>query len=722
MSLSRKILLGLGLGIATGLVLGDRARFFQAPADGFVRLLQMTVLPYVTVSLIAGIGGLDGATARRLFLRVGALTLLIWMLALAVVFLMPLSFPTLESASFFSTTMIEERPPTDFLSLYIPSNPFYSLANSIVPAVVLFSALVGIALMGVPGKERMIEWLHVVERTLARANSMVVLLTPLGVFAIAAHTTGTLDFEQMARLRVFLICYGAMSLLLSLWVFPGLIACLTPIRARRVLVATYDVLITAFMTANLFVVLPTLIERAKLLLNEAGEDTPEDASPPEIIVPAFYNFPHAAKMLSFGFVLFAAWYSETPLPVTEYPGLTAAGVLTFFGSMNVAIPFLLDLAHVPADTFQLFIATGVVNSRFGTLAAAMNMVVLGVVGTYAMSGRLRLSGLRILRFAATTAGLTAGTIALLAFTLRALGGGNYGGAQLAGELSLLRPALPGSVVLKELPLEPPARPRASASILETARANGRLRVGFIPEQRPYTHVNLKGDLVGFDVEMAYELARELGVSVEFAPVERDRLEEVLEAGRVDLVMSGVLLTTLRASRVEFSAPYLDETLAFVVPDHRRAEFSNAAWVRAQKGLRVGLPDLPNVRQLMEREFKDLTLVPFPLADGEAYFKGRGPQVDAVALTAERGSFLTLLYPAWSVAVPHPLEIRLPLAYPVARHDVEMARFLGLWIDLKRRDGTIQALYDHWILGKDAKIREPRGSILGDLLGSGASAP
>ena len=90
-------------------------------------------------------------------------------------------------------------------------------------------------------------------------------------------------------------------------------------------------------------------------------------------------------------------------------------------------------------------------------------------------------------------------------------------------------------------------------------------------------------------------------------------------------------------------------------------------------------------------------------------------MDAVCLTAERGSFLTLLHPAFSVAVPHPLEIRLPLAYPVARHDVEMARFLGTWIDLKSKDGTIQALYDHWILGRDAKAKAPRWSILRDVL-------
>ncbi len=715
MSASRKILVGLVLGLATGLFLGDRAAPFHLLADGFIRLLQMTVLPYVTVSLVASIGSLDAATARRLFLRVGALTLVLWALALGAVFLMPLAFPALESASFFSTTLVEERAPIDFLSLYIPSNPFHSLANSVVPAVVLFSAVLGIALMGVSGKERLIEWLLVAERALARANRLVVRLTPLGLFAIAAHAAGTLDLDQVARLRVFQVSYAALALLLSLWVFPGLVACLTPIPARRVLQETRDVLITAFMTAELFVVLPSLIEKAKQLLADHGRPEPEEGSAPDVIVPAFYNFPHAAKMLSLSFVLFAAWYSETALGPAEYPRLAAAGLVSLFGSINVAMPFLLDFARVPADTFQLFVATGVVNSRFGTLAAAMHMVVLALVGTYLMSGRVRLSGPRLLRYALVTAGLTAATLGGLALGLRALGGGTYEGARLATEMGLLRPASEGATVLAELPADPPPRPREGASILETVRARGRIRVGFIPNQRPYTHFNARGELVGFDVEMAHALARELGVAIEFAPVPRDQIEDVLAPGRVDVVMAGVLLTTRRASRIEFSPPYLDETLAFLVQDHRRAEFSDAGRIRAQAGLRVGVPDLPYLRLLMEREFPNVEVVPVPLGDPADFMASQGGSLDAICLTAERGSFLTLLYPAYSVAVPHPLDIRLPLAYPVARRDLEMARFLGLWIDLKRKDGTIQALYDHWILGRDAKAKTPRWSILRDVL-------
>ena len=310
-----------------------------------------------------------------------------------------------------------------------------------------------------------------------------------------------------------------------------------------------------------------------------------------MIVPAFYNFPHAAKMLSLSFVLFAAWYSETALGVAEYPRLAAAGIVSLFGSINVSLPFLLDFARVPADTFQLFVATGVLNSRFGTLAAAMHMVVLALAGTYALTGRLRLSGKGLLRYVLVTAGLTAATLAGVGLTLRALGGSTYEGARLASELGLLRPPSDGTTVLAELAAEVFTPPAEGGRLdLESVRARGRVRVGFIRGQAPYSHFNARGELVGFDVEMAHALARELGVAVEFAPVPRADLVDVLEKGRVDVVMAGVLLTTQRASRVEFSTPYLDEVLAFVVPDHRRAEFSDAARVRATPGLRIGVPD------------------------------------------------------------------------------------------------------------------------------------
>jgi Na+/H+-dicarboxylate symporter/ABC-type amino acid transport substrate-binding protein len=705
------------LGIATGLFLGELAGVFKVVADAYVRLLQMTVLPYLIVSVIAGFGTLDTAKAGRLFLRVGLLTIVLWGLALGLVFLLPLAFPTVETASFFSTSLVEETPPLDFISLYIPTNAFQSLANNVVPAVVLFSGFLGIALIGIEKKEPLLSGLQVLEKVLGRANRFAVRLTPIGLFAIAANTVGTLDTAQVGRLRVFLIGYAAMSLLLVFWILPGLVACLTPIPARRVLQSTRDALITAFMTGELFVVLAVLVDRSKELLEEHGLTEPEEGAPADIIVPAFYNFPHVAKLLSLSFVLFAAWYSDTVVSWATRLQLVPAGIASLFGSMNTAIPFLLDLSRVPSDTFQLFLATGVVNSRFGTLAAAMHMVVLALVGTYAMTGKLRFSAPRILRYCVITVVATAVTLGAIAVLLRVTGRVTSDTGHVAMGMQFLHQPVQKSTVLSELPKAPNAPRQEGVRMLKAIRERGHLRVGFIAGAMPYSFVNNTGELVGFDIEMAHHLAEEMGVDLEFVPVSQENLSESLDTDLCDVIMAGVALTTERAERMDFSPSYTDETLAFIVPDYRRADFSSADWIRETKGLRVAVPNLPYALHLVHREFPGVTTVEVPLnrASLDDYFAGRGEHVDAMVLTAERGSFMTLLHPAFSVAVPHPVVIKIPLAYPVAGDDEEFAEFMGLWIDLKKKDGTIQSLYDHWILGKDAGPVKKRWSVIRNVL-------
>jgi hypothetical protein len=97
------------------------------------------------------------------------------------------------------------------------------------------------------------------------------------------------------------------------------------------------------------------------------------------------------------------------------------------------------------------------------------------------------------------------------------------------------------------------------------------------------------------------------------------------------------------------------------------------------------------------------------------FGPAGRPLDALMLTAERGSAWTLLHPERAVVVPRPGLVKVPLAYPIGRGDAGFAAFVDTWIDLKRKDGTIQALYDYWILGRSAAPPEPRWSIIRNVL-------
>ncbi len=712
MTFSRKILVGLASGVLVGLFLGERAGLFRIAADGFVKLLQMTVLPYVTVSIISSLGRLSYEQARALGVRAGAVLVGLWLVALAFAFVFPLAFPPIESASFFSTTLVEKRPPFDFVSLFIPSNPFHSLANNVVPAVVLFSILIGVALIGIERKNVLLDVLAVANQAISKASRLVVKLTPYGIFAIAANAAGTLDLDQIGRIQVYLVTYVAVALLVSLWVLPGLVAAVTPFRYSQVLGPTRDALITAFIAGDLFIVLPILTEACKDLVSQLEREPSHAGSLPEVLVPASFNFPHTGKLLSISFVLFAGWFADAAVRVTEYPRLALTGLLTFFGSLNAAIPFLLDLFRIPADTFQLFLATGVINSRFGTLVAAVHTVAIGLIGSAAILGAVRVRTGRVLRYAAITVVLTLATLGGLRVAFGALLAKGFEGAGIVYGMRPLRPA-------SEAPLIDAAAVADSAAdagrpVLAAIQGRGRLRVGVFTDRMPYTFLNRAGRLTGLDVEMAHELAHDLGVALDFVRVEdRADLPSMLETGALDVAMAGIPATPERASQMLLSEPYLDETLAFVVRDNLRDDFSSWASIRELGAMGVAAPNVPYYLTAIREHAPSLRLEVKDVQEIERGFQ-RGT-LDAVVLAAESGSVRTLLYPQYSVVVPDTDIVKVPLAYPLARRDLAFASFINTWIELKRRDGTIDALHRHWVLGRDAVVKRPRWSVIRDVL-------
>jgi Na+/H+-dicarboxylate symporter len=230
LGLSTQIIIGLALGILVGLFFGEPAAALQPLADVYIRLMQMTVLPYLVLTLVIGLGRMEAAEAKRLAARGSLLLVLFWAVALAVVGLTPLAFPVLESASFFSTSLLEPHQPLALQEIYIPSNPFNAMANAVVPAVVLFSCALGVALIGIENKGTLLANLRILEQAVVRVTRFVISLTPLGVFAIAAVAAGTLDLATLARLEVYLVSFAIAALLLTFVVLPLTVAALTPFK------------------------------------------------------------------------------------------------------------------------------------------------------------------------------------------------------------------------------------------------------------------------------------------------------------------------------------------------------------------------------------------------------------------------------------------------------------------------------------------------------------
>jgi len=709
MSLSSQVLVGFVLGVATGIFFGELASSLNVFGQAFIGLLQMTVLPYVVVSLILGLGRLSAKEAGRLALNGGLVLALISVIGLLLVAAFPLAFPAWESATFFSTTLVEEQKPFDLLGLYIPTNPFHSLANSIVPAVVLFCIAFGVALMSVKDKERILDDLTTLADALMRVAQFVARLAPYGVFAIVASAAGTYDVSDLNRIQVYLLTHAAISVLATFLILPGLVVSLTSIGYRDLVRSVWAALITAFATGNLLIVLPMLADESKRLLTGIQVEGKEAETAVDVLVPASFNFPSLGKLLSLAFVLFGGWFIGSTVSVARYFEFLITGFFTFFGSSVAAIPFLLGRLQLPTDLLELFVTIDVIASRFGTMLGAMSVLVLALLGGCAMGGALVFRFGRLLRFAVLSAAAVLVTLIGIRVFFTYVVHQNYEGYRNFVEMDLSTE--PAPVEVYETP--PAGDPDPTLPTLERIRQRGALRVGYSSDSLPFAFVNASNRVVGLDIELAHILAKQLGVSLELVPIDVSPAPQYLREGICDIVVGGQPMRPELFQYVSFSTPYMDETIAFVVRDHRRDDFSSRDAVQNLKKPRIGAMDVPYYVDLVRDYIPQAEIV--LLSSPREFFRDESDNLDALLLTAEAGSAWSLVYPSFSVVVPQPDIVAVPLVYLVKEGDRGMVEYLNMFIELKKKDGTIQKLYEHWMLGKQAGRKGPRWSVIRDVL-------
>ncbi len=702
-SLSTQILVGLTLGVFVGLFFGDKASVLAIIGRAYIGLIQMSILPYMVVSLMLGIGSLSYEKAGKLAITGGIVLAASWFIAFTIVFLMPFAFPSMEAGSFYSSSLIEVAK-VDFIDLYIPINPFSSLARTVVPATAVFSVAFGIALIGVENKQSLLDILAATSKTLTRIAMMVVKLTPIGVFAIAANATGTMTIGEFGRLQSYIIPFIVATLLLTFWILPGLAAALTPFSYREILKSASDALVTGFVTGNLFITLPMLVESAKKLFEDHRVKNNDIDNYVEVLVPTSFNFPNIGKLLTLLFILFAGWFVGKSIAFADYPGFAVLGLFTLFGGVDLALPFLLDQMQIPSDMYQLYVVTGVLNSWFATLLAVMNLFSFTLVAVCAATGAVKINWSRIFSFS---------IISLVIFTA-ALLGTRFVLSEMVSKDDIQRHTLMNSEIenqqtadIKKTAAKAPTQKSHFKSIIK----RGKLRVGYNPENLPFSFINDDGDLVGFDVELMHELAEEMGVKLEFIPWTYKTILKEIEQNKFDVAIGGLIVTPEWLTKVNFSNPYITITTAVVVEDQRRNKFKNWRSIDKKLNIRLGWVGkgrakdvkryLPNTDIVLMESYKE-------------FFTDNPDKVDAIIISAEAGSAWTILYPAYSVVVPEPhIKANAALAMPL---DADFIDFVNSWLQMKKTSGIINKLYDKWILGKKVKQKKLRWSIGRDVLG------
>lgn len=110
---------------------------------------------------------------------------------------------------------------------------------------------------------------------------------------------------------------------------------------------------------------------------------------------------------------------------------------------------------------------------------------------------------------------------------------------------------------------------------DTIKKKGKLVIGTATGYYPFEMADKNGKLVGFDIDVANALGKELGVEVEFQNYAFSGLIPALQAKKVDLVIAGMTITDKRKEVVDFSEPYFKSGQAMLVskkyPDVKKWE-------------------------------------------------------------------------------------------------------------------------------------------------------
>ncbi|PDT04761.1 ABC transporter substrate-binding protein [Rhizobium chutanense] len=106
---------------------------------------------------------------------------------------------------------------------------------------------------------------------------------------------------------------------------------------------------------------------------------------------------------------------------------------------------------------------------------------------------------------------------------------------------------------------------AAAVTPDEIKARGKIIVGIQGDNPPWGFVTSGGKQDGLDADIATLFAKELGVSVEFVPLEVNNRIPALTAGRVDVLFATMAMLPDRAKAVQFSKPYVANAIVLIGP-------------------------------------------------------------------------------------------------------------------------------------------------------------
>jgi len=100
--------------------------------------------------------------------------------------------------------------------------------------------------------------------------------------------------------------------------------------------------------------------------------------------------------------------------------------------------------------------------------------------------------------------------------------------------------------------------------LQTIKSKGKLVLGLDDAFPPMGYRNENNEIIGYDIDLAKEVAKRLGVELVLQPIDWNAKEQELNTGKIDCIWNGFTITEERAKNMAFTKPYLKNAQVLVV--------------------------------------------------------------------------------------------------------------------------------------------------------------
>ncbi len=238
---------------------------------------------------------------------------------------------------------------------------------------------------------------------------------------------------------------------------------------------------------------------------------------------------------------------------------------------------------------------------------------------------------------------------------------------------------------------------AKDSTIEKIMKRGVLKVG-MDTFLPWAMKDKNGNYIGFEIDVATRLAKDMGVKVEFVPTKWAGIIPALLTSKFDVIIGGMGITTQRALKVNFTIPYEYSGMSMVAHKEKAKGFSSLEDFN-KEGVEIACK-IGTTAAAATKKFLPRAKIRLFDDEPQTYQELRNGNVHAVVGSAPRPAFEAIQY---SDTLFMPIKenfTKEPLGFAIRKGDPDTLAFFNSWILNMTLNGWLEERHAYWFTTRE----------------------